>query len=153
MLKSCYPSLADWRLTIDFLRYSPSFNHQPRYDSVLIDTIDGLLFAQLIMVFECTIHEKTFPLMLVRPFDQPTEGHSAQKDQDLGFYRVRTHMKKSEPHLVSIYSVLQGALLIEDSDINPENEDVKEYLVVDVVDADMFLRMQPLSYVGKLAIQ
>ncbi|PBK68548.1 hypothetical protein ARMSODRAFT_887703, partial [Armillaria solidipes] len=153
MLKSYYPSLADWRLAIDFLRCSPSFNHQPCYDSVLVDTVDGPLFVRLVMVFECTVREKTFPLMLVRPFDQPTEGHSAQKDQDLGFYRVRTHMKKSEPRLVSIYSVLRGALLIEDSDFNPEDEDVKEYLVVDVVDADMFLRMQSLSYVGKSAIQ
>ncbi|PBK63200.1 hypothetical protein ARMSODRAFT_1024229 [Armillaria solidipes] len=129
MLKSYYPSLADWRLAIDFLRCSPSFNHQPCYDSVLVDTVDGPLFVRLVMVFECTIREKTFPLMLVRPFDQPTEGHSAQKDQDLGFYRVRTHMKKSEPRLVSIYSVLRGALLIEDSDFNPKDEDVKEYLV------------------------
>ncbi len=104
------------------------------------------------MVFECTVREKTFPLMLIRPFDQPMEGHSAQKDQDLGFYRVRTDMKKSEPHLVSIYSVIRGALLIEDSDFNPEDENAKEYLVVDVVDADMFLRMQSLHYVGKSTI-
>ncbi len=90
--------------------------------------------------------------MLIRPFDQPTEGHSAQKDQDLGFYCVRTDMKKSEPRLVSIYSVIRGALLIEDSDFNPEDENAKEYLVVDVVDADMFLRMQSLHYVGKSTI-
>ncbi len=152
MLKSYYPSLADWRITIDILRCSPSFNHRPCYDFVLVDTVDGPLFAQLVMVFECTVREKTFPLMLIRPFDQPTEGHSAQKDQDLGFYRVRTDMKKSEPRLVSIYSVIRGALLIEDSDFNPEDENAKEYLVVDVVDADMFLRMQSLHYVGKSTI-
>ncbi len=76
--------------------------------------------------------------MLIRPFDQPMEGHSAQKDQDLGFYRVRMHMKKSKPRLVSIYLVIRGALLIEDFDFNLEDENVKEYLVVDVVDADMF---------------
>ncbi|KAK0504193.1 hypothetical protein EDD18DRAFT_1345071 [Armillaria luteobubalina] len=153
MLKSYYPSLADWRLATDILRCSPNFNHCPRYDFVLLDTVGGPLFAQLVMVFECTIHEKTFPLMLVRPFDQPTEGYSAQKDQDLGFYRVRTDMKKSEPRLVSIYSVLRGALLIEDHDFSSQDKDVKEYLVVDVVDADMFLRMQSLSYVGKSTVQ
>ncbi|KAK0187157.1 hypothetical protein F5146DRAFT_1004106 [Armillaria mellea] len=137
MLKSYYPSLANWQLTTDFLRCSPSFNHHPRYNFILIDTVDGPLFAQLVMVFECTIHEKIFPLILIQPFNQPTEGLSAQKDQDLGFYYVRMDMKKSKPHLVSIYSVLWGALLIEDPDVDPKDEDVKEYLVVDVVDADM----------------
>ncbi|KAK0187459.1 hypothetical protein F5146DRAFT_935250, partial [Armillaria mellea] len=132
---------------------SPSFNHHPHYDFVLVDTIDGPLFAQLVMVFKCTVHEKIFPLILIRPFDQPMEGLSTQKDQDLGFYHVRMDMKKSKPRLVSIYLVLWGALLIEDPDIDPKDEDVKEYLVVDVVDADMFLRMQSLSYVGKSTIQ
>ncbi|KAK0471343.1 hypothetical protein IW261DRAFT_1344616 [Armillaria novae-zelandiae] len=153
MLKSYYPSLADWQLATDILQCLPSFNHCPHYDFVLLDTVSGPLFTQLVMVFECTICEKTFPLMLVWPFDQPTEGNSAQKDQDLGFYRVRMDMKKSEPHLVSIYSVLWGALLIEDHDFSSEDKDVKEYHVVDVVDADLFLRMQSLSYVGKLTIQ
>ncbi|KAK0474683.1 hypothetical protein EDD18DRAFT_1116421 [Armillaria luteobubalina] len=153
MLKSYYPSLADWQLATDILQCLPNFNHCPCYDFVLLDTVGGPLFAQLVMVFKCTIHKKTFPLMLVWLFDQPTEGYSTQKDQDLGFYRVRMDMKKSEPCLVSIYSVLWSALLIEDHDFSSQDKDVKEYLVVDVVDADMFLRMQSLSYVGKSTVQ
>lgn len=82
--------------------------------------------------------------MLVQPFDQPAGGHSEQKDRDLGLYRVKTK-PNGPPCLISIYSVLQGALLIEDTAVP------KEYLVVDMVDSDMFLRMQSLSYVGKPA--
>ncbi|KAK0478073.1 hypothetical protein EDD18DRAFT_1443623 [Armillaria luteobubalina] len=131
-------ALEDWISLYGMLKYPAMF---PTSTIVLIMTLFSLTrrwppVAQLVMVFECTIHEKTFPLMLVRPFDQPTEGYSAQKDQDLGFYRVRTDMKKSEPCLVSIYSV-RGALLIEDHDFSSQDKDVKEYLVVDVVDADM----------------
>ncbi|PBK81617.1 hypothetical protein ARMGADRAFT_947935 [Armillaria gallica] len=146
MLKSYYTSLADWRPTTDILRCSPSFNHCPHYDFVLAQTEARPLFAQLVMIFECNVHGKTFPLMLVWPFNQPAGGQSKQKDQDLELYRVKTK-PNGPPCLISIYSVLPGALLIEDTAAP------KEYLVVDMVDLDMFLRMQSLSYVGKPASQ
>ncbi len=84
--------------------------------------------------------------MLVRLFNQPAGGHSEQKDRDLGLYHVKTR-PNGPPCLISIYSVLRGALLIEDMAAS------KEYLVVDTVDSDMFLRMQSLSYIGKPASQ
>ncbi|KAK0186924.1 hypothetical protein F5146DRAFT_1003917 [Armillaria mellea] len=105
---------------------------------------------QLVMVFKCTVCEKIFPLILIWPFDQPMEGLSTQKDQDLGFYHVGMDMKKSKPCLVSIYTVLWGALLIEDPDIDPKDEDVKEYLVVDVVDADMEINHSIMLLAGKV---
>ncbi|KAK0432086.1 hypothetical protein EV421DRAFT_1719858, partial [Armillaria borealis] len=144
MLKSYYASLADWRPTTNILRCSPSFNHCPHYDFVLAQTAARPLFAQVVMIFECNVCGKMFPLILVRPFDQPAGGRSEQKDQDLELYRVKTK-PNSPPCLISIYSVLRGALLIEDT-VAP-----KEYLVVDMVDSYMFLRMQSLSYVGKPA--
>ncbi len=142
MLKSYYTSLADWRPITNILWCSPDFNHCPRYDFVLAQTGDRPLFAQLVMIFKCNVHGKMFPCMLVWPFDQPVGGLSEQKDQDLGLYHVKTR-PNGTPCLISIYSVLWGALLIEDAAAP------KEYLVVDTVDLDMFLRMQLLSYVGK----
>ncbi|PBK88793.1 hypothetical protein ARMGADRAFT_1033774 [Armillaria gallica] len=139
MLKSYYTSFADWMPTTDILRCSPSFNHCPRYNFVLAQTKAGPLFAQLVMIFKCNVHGKMFPLMLVQPFNQPAGGQSKQKDQDLGLYHVKTR-PNGPPCLISIYSVLQGALLIEDTAAP------KEYLAVDMVDSDMFLRMQSLSY-------
>ncbi|PBK79157.1 hypothetical protein ARMGADRAFT_951216, partial [Armillaria gallica] len=120
ILKSYYTSFADWMPTTDILWCSPSFNHCPRYNFVLAQTKARPLFVQLVMIFKCNVH------------------------QDLGLYRVKTR-PNGPPCLISIYSVLRGALLIEDMAAP------KEYLVVDMVDSDMFLRMQSLSYVGKPA--
>ncbi|KAK0492430.1 hypothetical protein EDD18DRAFT_1108823 [Armillaria luteobubalina] len=151
MIKVNYSSVVDWSFTTDILRCSPSFNYHPRYDFVLLDTNQGPMFAQLVLVFECVIHKKVYPLMLVRPFKEAI-GPIMKKDRDLGFYWVRTRMK-GNPLIVSIYSIIRGALLIEDVAMNRTNNrgerTTKDYLVVDMIDADMFLQMQNLSYVGR----
>ncbi|KAK0471836.1 hypothetical protein IW261DRAFT_1571498 [Armillaria novae-zelandiae] len=146
MLKVNYSSVIDWCFTTDILQCSPNFHSCPRYDFVLLKTDQGPMFAQLVLVFECVVHGMTYPLMLVRPFGEAV-GPMSQKDHDLGFYRVRTKIE-SNPFIISIYSVIQGALLIEDV-TNQGGQPVKDYFVVDTIDADMFLRMQKLSYVGK----
>ncbi|KAK0207409.1 hypothetical protein IW262DRAFT_1469507 [Armillaria fumosa] len=151
MVKVNYSSVIDWCFTTDILRCSPNFHNHPRYDFVLLKTNQGPMFAQLVLIFEFVVHGMTYPLMLVRPFSEAV-GPITQKDRDLGFYQVRTEMK-SNPLIVSIYSVIRGTLLIEDVTTSRTNNQggrpVKDYLVVDMIDADMFLRMQKLSYVGK----
>ncbi|KAK0481054.1 hypothetical protein EDD18DRAFT_1113170 [Armillaria luteobubalina] len=151
MIKVNYSSVVDWSLTTDILRCLPSFNYHPHYDFVLLETNQGPMFAQLVLVFECVVHKKVYPLMLVQLFKEAI-GPITKKDHDLGFYRVRTRMK-GNPLIVSIYSVIWGALLIEDMamnrTINQGEHTMKDYLVVDMIDADMFLRMQNLSYVGR----
>ncbi|KAK0501935.1 hypothetical protein EDD18DRAFT_1100438 [Armillaria luteobubalina] len=146
-----YSSVVDWSFTTDILRCSPSFNYHPCYDFVLLDTNQGPMFVQLVLIFECVVHEKVYPLMLVRPFKEAI-GPITKKDHDLGFYWVRTRMK-GDPLIISIYSIIQGALLIEDVAMNRTNNrgerTTKDYLVVDMIDADMFLWMQNLSYVGR----
>ncbi|KAK0496569.1 hypothetical protein EDD18DRAFT_1105675 [Armillaria luteobubalina] len=151
MIKVNYSSVVDWSLTTDILRCLPSFNYHPCYDFVLLETNQGPMFAQLVLVFKCIVHEKVYPLMLVWPFKEAI-GLITKKDRDLGFYRVRTRMK-GNPLIVSVYSVIQGALLIEDVAmnrmINQGEHTTKDYLVVDMIDANMFLWMQNLSYVGR----
>ncbi|KAK0494333.1 hypothetical protein EDD18DRAFT_1107358 [Armillaria luteobubalina] len=151
MIKVNYSSVVDWSFTTDILRCSPSFNYHPHYDFVLLDTNQGPMFVQLVLIFKCVVHEKVYPLMLVQPFKEAI-GPITKKDHDLGFYRVRTRMK-GDPLIVSIYSIIRGALLIEDIVMNRTNNRgermTKDYLVVDMIDADMFLQMQNLSYVGR----
>ncbi|KAK0467480.1 hypothetical protein IW261DRAFT_1680440 [Armillaria novae-zelandiae] len=146
MLKDNYSSIVDWCFMTDILRCSPNFHSRPRYNFILLKTDQGPMFAQLVLVFECVVHGTTYPLMLVRPFGEAV-GPMSQKDRDLGFYRVRTKIE-SNPFIISIYSVIRGALLIKDV-TNQGGQPVKDYFVVDMIDADMFLRMQKLSYVGK----
>ncbi|KAK0477147.1 hypothetical protein IW261DRAFT_1421348 [Armillaria novae-zelandiae] len=103
MIKVNYSSIVDWSFTTNILQCSPSFNYHPRYDFVLLETNQGPMFAQLVLIFECVVHEKAYPLMLVQPFKEAI-GPITKEDCDLGFYRVRTRMK-GNPLIISIYSV------------------------------------------------
>ncbi|KAK0437439.1 uncharacterized protein EV420DRAFT_1669760 [Desarmillaria tabescens] len=89
---------------------------------------------------------KTFPLALVRPLDEPVGTTTAKLDKDLGFYRVRAR-KKEKSVFVSVYMIIRGALLVEDFGAKP-GDGFKEYLIVDSIDSDMFLRMKSLKYTG-----
>ncbi|KAK0503766.1 hypothetical protein EDD18DRAFT_1099090 [Armillaria luteobubalina] len=70
MIKVNYSSVVDWSFTTDILQCLPSFNYHPRYDFVLLDTNQGPMFVQLVLIFECIIHEKVYPLMLVWLFKE-----------------------------------------------------------------------------------
>ena len=59
------------------------------------------------------------------------------KDRDLGIYRL--HLKAKGYEIISLQSLVHGALLV------PDPKHPGEYLVVDTIDADMFLRMKSLE--------
>lgn len=85
-------------------------------------------------------------MALVKPFDQPfNPGDVPQltrfKDQQLGFTRLRRRVGHVDTTaVVSIESIVRGALIVED--FGCEYGD--EYLVVDTVDQDWWLRMKSL---------
>ncbi|KAJ6539999.1 hypothetical protein DFH09DRAFT_929817, partial [Mycena vulgaris] len=79
-LKVHYESLSSWTSTIDYLRCNPTFQGHPRYDCVLVETVDGPIFAQLVYVFSCTVEKKVHLFALILPFDTPT-GRLKKKDQ------------------------------------------------------------------------
>ncbi|PBK82760.1 hypothetical protein ARMGADRAFT_946093, partial [Armillaria gallica] len=145
-LKVNYENTVDWTTSTDYLWCSPNFYNHPRYDYLLIDSTERPFFAQLIMVFTCVIGGKEFPLALVHPFDQPVDAATEKLDNDLGFYRVRAR-KRRESAFVSVYMIIRGALLVEDFRVKPA-DGFKEYLIVDSVDSDLFLRMKSLKYAG-----
>ncbi|KAK0493804.1 hypothetical protein EDD18DRAFT_1107781 [Armillaria luteobubalina] len=147
LLKVDYENTVDWTTSTDYLRCSPDFYNHPRYDCLLIDSTDRPFFAQLMMVFTCVIGGKDFPLALVHPFDQPVDAATEKLDDDLGFYRVRAR-KRKESMFVSVYMIIRGALLVEDFRLKPADE-FKEYLIVNYVDSDLFLRMKSLQYAGR----
>ncbi len=99
------------------------------------------------MLFSCVVGGKSFPLALVHPFDEPVATSNAKLDKDLGFYRVRAR-KRTQSTFISIYAIIRGALLVEDYGFK-STDGMKEYLVVDSVDSDLFLRMKSLKYVGR----
>ena len=129
--------MVDWRLTTDRLRCNKSFFGHERRDHVIIKSGHSHSFARLLHMFQVTVGTRTHALAYVKPYSRPP-GMLRRKDKDLGLYRVRSYPNKYE--IISLESVVRGALLAPDSD-NPE-----DYFVVDTVDTDMFLRMKSLVF-------
>ena len=129
-------SLVNWRDSVDYLRCNESFHHQPRYDHVLVATESGFFFAKLLSLFQLQTDTQSHSLALVQVYGKPS-GSTRRKDNNLGLYRVRV---KPNPYaIIALDSIVRGALLVEDADIQGD------YFVVDTVDGDMFLRIAALS--------
>ncbi|KAF8207444.1 hypothetical protein K438DRAFT_1904651 [Mycena galopus ATCC 62051] len=135
-LKVFFNSLDNWLVDEDFLRCNPSFHNRPRYDAALVKTTRGNIFVRLVYVFACKIEEQVFPFALVQALDAKT-GQRSAKDKMLGLYRVREQdRKKSE--FISVHSIIRGAMLA------PDFGKKGDYLVADIVDADMYFRLQAM---------
>ncbi|KAJ7936065.1 hypothetical protein B0H13DRAFT_1853765 [Mycena leptocephala] len=135
-LKIHYESMSDWKWTADYLRCNPKFHGHPRYDYVLVKTTDKPIFAQLLYMFSCMVENKSHPFALVLPLDAPT-GDVKRKDKLLRFHRVRAQARKNS-EFISLHSIIRGAVLVADSD------KAGDFLVFDVVDGDISLRLKNL---------
>ncbi|KAF4608818.1 hypothetical protein EYR40_001171 [Pleurotus pulmonarius] len=132
-----YESTVDWREETDLLRCNPHFQGAPRYDHVIIKTarptsLGTDIVAQLLMMFSIAVNEITYNLALVHPLDRPS-GATQQKDVDLQFLRLRARPRKSA-EFVFLSSIIRGALVVPDFGLKGD------YLLVDTVDSDIFLR-------------
>jgi hypothetical protein len=139
-MKVHYQSMANWQDKSDYLRCNPMFHNHPRYDHVLINTVDKLIFGQLLLVFTCVVGGVTYPFALIQPLDAPIgrrRQKDIQKDNDLGFCRLRTR-PRSASEFISVRSIICGALIAQDFEMPGD------YLVVDSVDTDMFLRIKAM---------
>ena len=77
-----------------------------------------------------------YPLALVQAFDAPVT--QTEKDRDIGLFRLRAQPRvKSE--IFPVASIIWGALSVNDFD------KYDEYLIMDIVDSDFFLRMKQLN--------
>ncbi|RXW17147.1 hypothetical protein EST38_g8708 [Candolleomyces aberdarensis] len=133
-IKVTYRSSVTWKSTTDYLRCSPSFFHQPRYDFILFESTVGPLFAKLLFVF--TLQEKqdiALPLALILPYDGKITSAKRNRDQNLGLYRVR---HQSRPQIIHLGSIIRGAVVF------PSFDDDYDGFVFDVVDTDMFTRVK-----------
>ncbi|KAJ6552133.1 hypothetical protein DFH09DRAFT_1248753 [Mycena vulgaris] len=135
-LKVHYDSLSTWTSSSDYLRCNPKFHGHPRYDGVLVKTEKEPLFAQLLYLFSITVEETAHSFALILPLDAPT-GRLSKKDKALRFHRVRAQPRKNS-EFISVHSIIRGALLA------PDFDKPGEFIVVDVVDGDMSLRLKTL---------
>lgn len=136
-MKVNYKSVVDWRTYTDHLRCNPSFFGHKRYDHALVEEGGHHFFVHLLCLFQVSVGAQLHPLAYVETYCRPP-GHMRRKDKDLGIYRLQ--LRTSKYQIISLESVVRGALIVSDVD-NPG-----EYLVVDTVDTDMFLRMKQLAF-------
>ncbi|KAJ7065749.1 hypothetical protein C8F01DRAFT_1228972 [Mycena amicta] len=135
-LKVYFKSLDNWLDTTDYLRCSPSFHGQERYDAALVQTPTGIILARLLFIFTCKIDQRNHPFALVQALDANVRNPPA-KDKALGFRRVRAKPRR-DTEFISVHSIIRGALLA------PAFDREGEYLVVDDVDTDMFFRLKSM---------
>ena len=132
-----YESVIDWRLSTDILHCKESFHGQQWYDHILVATENGHFFARILHLFQIFVGTQPHPVAYVKSYCRPS-GQIKRKDKDLGLHCVR--IKANPYEIISVQSIVRGALLVEDSD------NLDDYFVVDTVDADMFLRMKSLVF-------
>ncbi|KAG1842193.1 hypothetical protein DFJ58DRAFT_718051 [Suillus subalutaceus] len=96
----------------------------------------GVIFAQLLLVFTCTVGNDQYPIMLTLPYDQSV-GARPQKDKDFDFWQVKAKPRVST-EFFSVQSIICGCVSVEDSSRPNEG------LVIDTLDTDMFLHMKEI---------
>ncbi|KZS99986.1 uncharacterized protein LAESUDRAFT_667143 [Laetiporus sulphureus 93-53] len=135
-LKIHYESKETWKQITDYLHCSPDFHGHPRCDCVVLATDDPAkpVFGRLLLLFTYTVDNVKYPLALVEPFNgQGQHGQwRLKQDIDVGFYHLYSNLHIPS-EIFSIHSIIQGALIV------PDFIKEVEYLIVGVVDADMFL--------------
>ncbi|KIJ58589.1 hypothetical protein HYDPIDRAFT_178048 [Hydnomerulius pinastri MD-312] len=134
-LKVQFESSVDWRPSMDYLRCSPCFHNVDRHDCIIVKTDKGFIFARLAFVFTFTIGSTEYPTALIHPYDAPCQ--QLPKDKHFHFWRVKPQ-PRARSCFISVRSIIRGAALTSDP------SEPADYLVIDTVDSDMFLRMKKM---------
>ncbi|TEB21349.1 hypothetical protein FA13DRAFT_1832638 [Coprinellus micaceus] len=140
-LETFFTSKETWDIESNIVRCSPDFYNKPRYDAVLIQTTEGMIFGRLLALFIArpTKKHKGVPIALILPYDGTFRTNERNKDQHFGLHRVRP-FPQAKAELFAAQSIIRGGLLI------PAYDTDTDYFVFDVLDGDMFLRMREVMY-------
>jgi len=77
--------------------------------------------------------------VLIHPFDAHVA--ASQKDNQLAFHHVQAQPRKWS-EFISVRSIIRGVVLVQDFDR------AGDYLVLDTVDSDIFLRMRVSKFLS-----
>ena len=77
---------------------------------------------------------------LVLPFNETPDRQHHERDEALHFTRVQAR-HRSKATFIHVESIVQGAVLVKDF----EAEHGDEYIVMDVLDADLWWQMKSVS--------
>ena len=126
--------MIDWKLTTDLLRANPDFHRRPRYDYVMIQASDTeVMFAQILYIFGVTVNNTEMHIALVLPFDETPDRQHCERDEALHFTHVQAR-HRSKATFIHVESIVRWAILVKDF----EAEHGDEYIIMDVLDADLW---------------
>ncbi|KAI0091220.1 hypothetical protein BDY19DRAFT_934569 [Irpex rosettiformis] len=149
-LRVRYESKVTWREEIDLLRCSSMFHGAPRHDSVIVDCgwDKPPIFCKLLYTFTYKFRGTVLALALVHPYDASLQSSSSRRrvDRDLALCRVAEQPRR-QSRIVPLRAIRRGALLVGDS------KRLREHLVIDALDGDMFLRCIDLFPSREMAAQ
>lgn len=140
MLEVSFESQVHWYTDRNLLRASSNFHGKPRFDSVMVDTVDGPAFAQLVFLFtlKVSVNIGTVQLGLVRYY-QPVPRESCPRyDTPVGFKRFKL-CSAAASSIISLESVVHGVYMA------PIDNTDGHYFLNDLIDGDIFIRMKRYS--------
>ncbi|TEB31163.1 hypothetical protein FA13DRAFT_1629677, partial [Coprinellus micaceus] len=146
-IKANYISLEDSHIATDFLRVNQDFFNRPCYDCALISVgDDAFMIGRIISVFDILLETegKSFSYKLVIPMDKALRRDAKSRTNQSRCEELRLKQLRSrdlkDSVLVPVASIVRGALVVRDWGIPDGCDD--QYIVMDGVDADFFLRMR-----------
>ncbi|TFK20674.1 hypothetical protein FA15DRAFT_719445, partial [Coprinopsis marcescibilis] len=143
--KISYTSFEDLLIQTNYLRTNHRFFRHPRHDFALLQhTPQEFWFAQLACVVGIMLEGATHLFAIAVPCDEnPATIDSAAdciSDKHLRLMRVRMRRGWNMATAVSIHTIIRGAVLVQD----PSCPYSDEYIVMDVLDPDFWLRHKKL---------
>ena len=94
-------------------------------------------FAKLVVMFVVKAEGQQVLMALVQGADKGIGGRPRVVDRDFGLHRLKM-WERTASRFIPLQSIIRGALVAHDS----QNHD--EYVIVDIIDPDMFLRVRAM---------
>jgi hypothetical protein len=131
-----YQSRVDWRPARDILRVNDAYHGASRYDGIIVNSSD-MPYARLELVFRLKFPDDgpSFDLALVRGFKHSRWKPATPWDG----CRV---VEETTPQIIGLEYVERGLLLVSSNLLKPSTG---IYYIDDVVDFDMFLRINDID--------
>ena len=133
-VKILYQSMEDWTEGRDILRCNPDFHNHERYDCVIInDDSPATTVIRLRSLLRCQLSSgKVIDMALV---------HTFKWKPDTMWNNCQIYTEAKDSSFVLMDYVVRGALLCP-----VFNSDARQHYLMDIVDGDMFLRVNNLSW-------
>jgi hypothetical protein len=133
LIKVKYESMVDWHIKTDYLRCNPDFNGRPRYDFIVVSFGTTRTFARLVFVFVCQVDGRTYQLALIQRLERSSRAATKAIDKKLSIFRWHIQAR-NRCEVISVGCIERGTVFV------PDAKHKGDYLLLDTLDEDMFLR-------------